>query len=46
VRKQSGTNTLAVVEGVKERLAEIKPLLPAGLRVASARPICIYPQLV
>ena len=30
VRKQSGTNTVAVVDALKERLAEIAPQLPAG----------------
>lgn len=30
VRKQSGTNTIAVVDNVKERLAEIEELVPAG----------------
>ncbi len=30
VRKQSGTNTIAVIDALKERLAEIAPQLPAG----------------
>jgi HAE1 family hydrophobic/amphiphilic exporter-1 len=30
IRRQSGTNTVAVIEGVKERLAEIQTRLPAG----------------
>ncbi|HEY3348928.1 MAG TPA: efflux RND transporter permease subunit [Thermoanaerobaculia bacterium] len=30
VRKQSGTNTIAVIDGLKARLAEIAPQLPAG----------------
>jgi HAE1 family hydrophobic/amphiphilic exporter-1 len=30
VRKQSGTNTIAVINALKERLAEIAPQLPAG----------------
>ncbi len=30
VRKQSGTNTVAVIDALKERLAEIAPQLPAG----------------
>jgi hydrophobic/amphiphilic exporter-1 (mainly G- bacteria), HAE1 family len=30
VRKQSGTNTIEVVDRVKERLAELAPQLPAG----------------
>ncbi|HAM35740.1 MAG TPA: AcrB/AcrD/AcrF family protein [Elusimicrobia bacterium] len=33
VQKQSGVNTVEVIERVKERLAEIKPTLPAGVRV-------------
>ena len=30
IRKQSGTNTVAVIDAIKERLAEIAPQLPAG----------------
>ena len=30
VRKQSGTNTIAVIDNVKARLAELTPQLPAG----------------
>ncbi len=30
VRKQSGTNTVAVIDAIKDRLAEIAPQLPAG----------------
>ncbi len=30
IRKQSGTNTVAVINAIKERLAEIAPQLPAG----------------
>lgn len=37
VQKQSGTNTIAIVEGVKERLAEIKSLLPADIDVQVIR---------
>lgn len=37
VQKQSGTNTVAVVEGVKKRLEEIKSLLPADIDVAVIR---------
>ncbi|MCP9496407.1 MAG: efflux RND transporter permease subunit [Pyrinomonadaceae bacterium MAG19_C2-C3] len=33
VSKQSGTNTVAVADGIKERLAEILPTLPRGTRV-------------
>ncbi|HEX8475319.1 MAG TPA: efflux RND transporter permease subunit [Pyrinomonadaceae bacterium] len=32
VSKQSGQNTVAVAEAVKERLAEIAPLLPQGVK--------------
>ena len=37
VLKQSGTNSVAVIEAVKERLAEIKPDLPAGVQIQLAR---------
>ena len=37
VRKQSDANTVAVVDGVNERLAEVKSQLPAGLSLAIAR---------
>ena len=37
VRRQSGTNTVAVVEAVKERLEEIKPTLPKGMDVRVVR---------
>ena len=33
VRKQSGTNAIAVVDGIKERVAEIRPTLPAGYKL-------------
>ena len=33
VRKQSGTNAIAVVEGIKERVAEVTPQLPAGYKL-------------
>lgn len=33
VRRQSGQNTVAVIEGVKERLALIEPQLPPGVRL-------------
>jgi HAE1 family hydrophobic/amphiphilic exporter-1 len=32
VQKQSGQNTVAIAQGVKQRLAEIQPTLPAGFR--------------
>ncbi len=37
IRKQSGANTIAVVDAVNERLAENRPLLPRGYEVAIAR---------
>src|SRR6187200_62623 len=37
VRRQSGTNTVQVVEAVKERLAEITPLVPAGYNIRVVR---------
>jgi hydrophobic/amphiphilic exporter-1 (mainly G- bacteria), HAE1 family len=33
VRKQSGTNAIAVVDGIKERVQEILPQLPAGYKL-------------
>src|SRR5215212_4735674 len=37
VRRQSGTNTVQVVEAVKERLADIAPLVPAGYNIRVVR---------
>lgn len=37
IRKQSGTNTLAVVQAVKDRLKELTPLLPPDLRIRVVR---------
>ncbi|HET8939268.1 MAG TPA: efflux RND transporter permease subunit [Polyangiales bacterium] len=37
VRKQSGENTLAVTDAVKERLTSVKKLLPAGYAVEVVR---------
>ncbi|HEY0876784.1 MAG TPA: efflux RND transporter permease subunit [Vicinamibacterales bacterium] len=37
IRRQSGTNTVQVVEAVKERLAEVSPLLPPGYDVRVVR---------
>jgi hydrophobic/amphiphilic exporter-1 (mainly G- bacteria), HAE1 family len=37
IRKQSGANTIAVINGVKQRMAEIQPLLPADLRINVTR---------
>jgi hydrophobic/amphiphilic exporter-1 (mainly G- bacteria), HAE1 family len=33
VRKQSGTNAIQVVDGVKARVEEVKPTLPAGYKL-------------
>jgi HAE1 family hydrophobic/amphiphilic exporter-1 len=37
IRKQSGVNTIAVIQGVKQRMAEITPLLPQDLKVVVTR---------
>ncbi|CAN5858057.1 efflux RND transporter permease subunit [soil metagenome] len=37
IRRQSGTNTVQVVDAVKERLAEVSPLLPPGYDVRVVR---------
>jgi HAE1 family hydrophobic/amphiphilic exporter-1 len=37
VRRQSGTNTVQVVDSVKERLAELAPLVPAGYDIRVVR---------
>ena len=37
VRRQSGTNTVQVVDAVKERLAEVTPLAPAGYDIRVVR---------
>ncbi|MBL8605015.1 MAG: efflux RND transporter permease subunit [Myxococcales bacterium] len=37
VRKQSGTNTLAVIDALKERIEEIRPTLPSGYRIVVVR---------
>jgi hydrophobic/amphiphilic exporter-1 (mainly G- bacteria), HAE1 family len=37
IRKQSGVNTVAVINGVKQRMAEILPLLPPDLKVVVTR---------
>ncbi|HXW08796.1 MAG TPA: efflux RND transporter permease subunit [Vicinamibacterales bacterium] len=37
VRRQSGTNTVQVVDAVKERLAEVTPLAPAGYDIRIVR---------
>jgi HAE1 family hydrophobic/amphiphilic exporter-1 len=37
IRKQSGSNTIALIAGIKERMAEIIPTLPPDLKVAVTR---------
>ncbi|HEX8247881.1 MAG TPA: efflux RND transporter permease subunit [Pyrinomonadaceae bacterium] len=37
IRKQSGSNTIALIAGVKERMAEIQPTLPKDLNIAITR---------
>jgi hydrophobic/amphiphilic exporter-1 (mainly G- bacteria), HAE1 family len=37
VRRQSGTNTVQVVDAVRERLAEVAPLAPAGYEIRVVR---------
>jgi HAE1 family hydrophobic/amphiphilic exporter-1 len=37
VRKQSGTNTLAVIDALKERIDEIRPTLPPGYTIEVVR---------
>ncbi len=42
IRKQSGTNTVAVAERLKERLAELKKLAPKGFRVELVRDQSVF----
>ncbi|MGI9106887.1 MAG: efflux RND transporter permease subunit [Pyrinomonadaceae bacterium] len=37
IRKQSGANTVALIQNVKQRMAEITPLLPPDLKIAVTR---------
>ncbi|HEY6229759.1 MAG TPA: efflux RND transporter permease subunit [Pyrinomonadaceae bacterium] len=37
IRKQSGANTIAVINAVKQRMTEIQPLLPADLKIVVTR---------
>ncbi|HEX8287334.1 MAG TPA: efflux RND transporter permease subunit [Pyrinomonadaceae bacterium] len=37
IRKQSGSNTIALISGVKQRMAEIVPTLPPDVKVAVTR---------
>jgi HAE1 family hydrophobic/amphiphilic exporter-1 len=42
VRRQSGTNTVQVIDSVLERLDEVKPLLPAGYEVKVVRDLSTF----
>ena len=42
VTKQSGSNTVAVADGVKERLAEITPFLPKGVTAEVVRDQSVF----
>src|SRR5215207_9824452 len=37
VRKQSGANTVAVISNIKQRMAELQPLLPPDVKIAVTR---------
>lgn len=37
IRKQSGANTIAVINAVKQRMVEIQPLLPKDLKIVVTR---------
>ena len=37
IRKQSGANTIAVINEVKRRMAEIQPLLPSDIKIVVTR---------
>jgi len=37
IRKQSGANTIALINAVKQRMAEIQPLLPKDLKIVVTR---------
>ena len=37
VRRQSGQNTIAVIQGVKQAIKDVQPLLPPGMTVAESR---------
>ncbi len=42
IRRQSGTNTVAVVNAVKQRLAELKPTLPPDYEIRTMRDASEY----
>ena len=37
VRKQAGTNTLEIIQAIKDRIIELKPLLPPDFKIAYTR---------
>ncbi|MEZ5403612.1 MAG: efflux RND transporter permease subunit [Bryobacteraceae bacterium] len=37
IRKQAGTNTLSVIQAVKDRVEELRPLVPADFQIAYTR---------
>lgn len=44
VKKQSGTNTLAVISAIKDRIERIKPLLPQGVEIYTISDTSSYIQ--
>ncbi len=44
VRKQAGTNTLQVIRAVKDRIAEIQPLLPPDFAITYSRDQSVFIQ--
>ncbi len=42
IRKQSGTNTVAVVEGLKEKLGELSKIAPKGYRIEVVRDQSVF----
>jgi len=42
IRKQSGTNTVAVVEGLKEKLEDLKKIAPAGYNIEVVRDQSVF----
>ncbi len=42
IRKQSGTNTVAVVEGLKEKLEELRKIAPAGYNIQVVRDQSVF----
>jgi hypothetical protein len=42
IRKQSGTNTLEVIQAVKQRIEELKPTLPPDFSILRRRPVHLH----